>query len=89
MAQPNTNVEMEEIFEAKAHLWFLDKAFVDAFKNSEVDFLIWFSPYKHCAAFSVEDGTPLGLPQAVIYDVKNMETPLKEYNVDLMESAEV
>ena len=89
MEKPHCNIAMGERFEAEPHLWFLDKAFMDAFKNSEIDFLIWFTPYKHCTAFSVEDGTPLDLPQAVVYDVKNMEIPLKEYNVDFMESAEV
>ena len=89
MAQPNANVAMGEIFQGKPHLWFLDKGFVDVFKNSEMDFLIWFAPYKHCTAFSVKGGKSLDLPQAVVYDVKNMEIPLEEYNVDLMESAEV
>ena len=88
MGQPNCNVKMGEIFQGKPHLWFLDKGFVDVFKNSEMDFLIWFAPYKHCTAFSVKGGKSLDLPQAVVYDVKNMEIPLKEYSVDLMESAE-
>ena len=89
MYKPYCNIFEGEEFEAEPHLWFLDKAFVDAFKNSEIDFLIWFAPYKHCTAFSVKGGKSLDLPQAVVYDVKNMEIPLEEYNVYLMESAEV
>lgn len=90
MGQPNCNVKMGKMFEAYPHLWFLDKAFVNAFKDSEIDFLIWFTPYKHCDAFSVEDGHCLNLPEVVIYDVKNMNIPyFRDYKEELMESAEI
>ena len=77
------------VSKAFPHLWFMDKSLVSSFENSELDFLIWFTPYKHCDAFSEKDGSCLNLPEAVIYDVKNMDIPLRYYKEELMESTEV
>ena len=58
-----------DMIPAKIHFHFFDKAFLDAFFGSEIDYLIWYTPYKHVWT----DKEKLNLPQAVIYDVKNMD----------------
>ena len=82
-------IDVGIVAKAFPHLWFLDKAFVSSFENSELDFLIWFTPYKHCEVFSEKDGSCLNLPEAVIYDVKKKDIPFRDYKEELMESAEV
>ena len=82
-------IRMGEEFEGYPHCWYLDKAFIDSFKDSDVDYLIWFTPYKHSTACSIYDGSVLNLPLAVIFDVKNMNITCLEYNADLMESEEI
>lgn len=89
MVTEGQKVREGETFEGAPHYWFADKAFLDVFKDSEIDFLIWYTPYKHCTAFEVESGTALVLPRAVIYDVKNIDIPLMEYDELLMESSEI
>ena len=77
-----------ECFEGEPHYWFLDQAFLSAFTNADIDFLIWYTPYKHCNAFD-EEGHILDLPQAVVFDVKDMRFPQRDYDEHSMESAEV
>ncbi|MBO5349248.1 MAG: hypothetical protein J6A89_05475 [Clostridia bacterium] len=49
----------------KIHYWFLDKSFINILKESEVDYLIWYSPYKHYTGLN-EDM----LPTTCVYEVK-------------------
>ena len=81
-------LQVGEAFEGIPHLWFEDEEFVKTFSDSEIDYLIWYTPYKHCTAYAVEDVSHLNLPQAVIYDLKHIDIPLTVYNSALMESAE-
>lgn len=84
---------MQKIIEGEAftgypHHWYDDKSFVETFANTEIDYLIWYTPYKHCTAFSEEDGECLMLPQVVVFNAKRIGIELKVYNLDLMESSE-
>lgn len=77
-----------EAFSGYPHLWYEDKEFIEAFANTEIDYLIWYTPYKHCTAFSEDDGNCLILPQVVVFNVKNIGIPVRQYVSELMESAE-
>lgn len=81
-------LQVGEAFEGTPHLWFEDEEFVKTFSDSEIDYLIRYTPYKHYTAYAVEDVSHLNLPQAVIYDLKHIDIPLTVYNSALMESAE-
>ena len=53
-----------EPFVAKPVFHFLDNRFVNVFRNSDIDYLIWYAPYK------VFHGSPAQLPKVCVFDVK-------------------
>ena len=42
----NRIIKKDEPVLGKPHVWYFDKAFIDVFMNSGIDYLIWFTPYK-------------------------------------------
>ena len=50
--------------------------FLDVIMNSEIDFLIWATPYKQAR---VEGAAKLNLPGVCIYDVKNINLETVTY----------
>ena len=53
-----------EPFIAKPIFYFLDNRFIDVFRNSDIDYLIWYAPYK------MFHGCPVQLPRVCVFDVK-------------------
>ena len=84
----NKDTKKGEITKGKTHFWFADSSFVKAFKDSAVDFLIWYTPYKHCEAFLVGSDERLCLPEAVVFDNRVANMDLIEYKEEFMKSAE-
>lgn len=70
------------------HLWFLDKTFTDVLEGSAIDYVIWFTPYKHCDAFDVSGET---FPIYRITAIKNKGSKYSsyEYNAKQMISSEL
>lgn len=63
---------------------FLDKRFLDVFRDSDVDFLVWFTPYK------MFHGALIQPPKVCIYDMKHIKhAGICEYPADLIVSSEV
>lgn len=72
---------------SKPHLQFFDKKFVGVLKDTKVDFVVWYAPYK---LTETKNSDILNLPLAAIYDVANINTKnVIEYNHDMMISTEV
>jgi len=69
----------------EAHLWFADKRFVEIFQNSEIDYLIWFAPYKLIQT----RGRAPALPVACVFDCNKINYQLTEYDPSHMVSSEV
>lgn len=66
------------------YIHFLDSRFVSCFKDSEIDYLVWYSPFKHIQSNMPE------LPIVGVYDVKNInEKELILYSEELILGAEV
>lgn len=65
-------------------LWhFLDKRFVDVFKNADIDYLVWFTPYK------MIHGSPVQPPKICVFDMKKYNfSKLKEYPEEYIVSSE-
>lgn len=62
---------------------FMDKRFVDVFRNTDIDYLIWYTPYKHFWGPSVQP------PMACVFDVKNYNyKKVVEYPEELIISSE-
>jgi hypothetical protein len=72
---------------AKPHFWWDDRDFLSVFMNSEIDFVIWFTPYKHCEMYD-QEGKPAVMPTVTIIDTKQSIDAFK-YNSNLMESVEL
>lgn len=67
------------------HLFFFDKSFVDEIKKTQIDYLIWYAPFK---LLRTTDGI-FTLPQAVIYNIHEMDFEDIEYDQSEMRSSEV
>lgn len=72
---------------ARPHIYCCDKRFVDIIKNSNVDYVVWFAPYK---LMEVKEMGFFPLPKCAIYDVKNIkDKDLIEYDEKKVVSIEV
>lgn len=79
----NKKLGME--IKGRIHVFFEDEEFLNIIKNLDIDYLIWYAPYKYAESIYglVE------LPKVVIYDLKNIDIETINYNENLMVSAEV
>ena len=64
--QAERGVKKGEQFYYRPYLHFSDKRFADIFLNSNIDFLIWYSPFKHFETTMPE------MPTACVYDIKKL-----------------
>ena len=55
----------DQSFIGEPYLHFIDKRFLSAFQNTDIDFVIWFSPYKHLQVAGLQE-----YPNIAVYDVK-------------------
>ena len=67
------------------HLFFFDKSFIEEIKNIRIDYLIWYAPFK---LLRTNDGI-FTLPQAVFYNIHEMDFDDIEYDQSEMRSSEV
>lgn len=71
----------------KPHIPCCDKSFLDIIKNSEVDYVIWYMPYK---LVRHANGKQINLPKcAIIERAKIPKEAFQIYNSDFMVSSEV
>lgn len=76
-------VRKGEMFYGYPYLCFMDKRFVEVFVGTDIDYVIWFSPFKHFESDMPE------LPTVCIYDVKKMDLlECEEYPEELIISTE-
>ena len=68
----------------RLHLYFSDKRFVECFQNEDIDYLVWMTPYKRYQ-YAPEKLQP---PRATVYDIKNINYELIEYDEKRMISSE-
>jgi hypothetical protein len=68
------------------HFHWADKAFLDGLIGSDVDYLVWHTPYK---LVQLETGNLLPIPRTCVFDLKNAEAELHDYDETLMVSSEV
>lgn len=62
---------------------FFDKRFIDVFQNSDIDFLVWFTPYK------MFHGALIQPPKVCIFDMKRVKYKyIVDYPEDMIVSSE-
>lgn len=81
---PNRTIKEDERFEGKLHFWFYDKALIDCFMTSGIDYLVWFTPYK----WIKKSENPIKLPLACAFDCNQMNGESIEYLEEYMMSME-
>ena len=86
--EPHTASKIGDVQFGRPHCWFLDSAFMTMIKNSDIDYLVWFTPYKHCDLFNTVLGR-VELPRTAVINVRNIEVPLIKYEPLNMISAEL
>lgn len=74
-----------EIELGQPHFYFADKRFIKAFEDSDIDYLIWYAPFKLINSLIGK----LDLPKVCVFDVKKFNFQCKEYIAKCMISAEV
>ncbi len=74
-----------DVVSGQLHNWWLDEAFINTIINSEIDYLIWATPYKQLL---LEDGIEAELPCVCIFDIKYMKLKTKTYKERRMVSTE-
>ena len=67
------------------HLFFFDKSFVDVMRDAQIDYLILYAPFK---LLRTKDGI-FTMPQAVIYNIHEIDFEDIEYDQSEMRSSEV
>jgi hypothetical protein len=68
----------------RLHLHYFDKKFVECFLNEDIDYFIWMTPYKGYQ-YAPDEIQP---PKATVYDIKNINYELIEYDEKRMISSE-
>lgn len=78
--------EEGQITLGQPHFWFLDKAFLDVIKDSEINYLIWYTPNKliRAVGYGIQE-----LPKAVVIKTDKLPKEQCEYNEMHMMSAEI
>ena len=64
--------------------WISKKRFIECFQKEDIDYLVWMTPYKRYQ-YAPEKLQP---PKAVVYDLKNANYKLIEYDERRMVSSE-
>lgn len=76
----NSNV----IFKGEPHFHFWDKEFIEELMIDNLDFIIWYTPFK---LLRTDEGR-FDLPEVCVYDTKGSAIDLKKYNDKMMISSE-
>lgn len=74
-----------EMVLGQPHFYFMDKNFIKVFKDSDIDYLIWYAPFK---LINSSVGK-LDLPKVCVFDVKKSKFQCQEYDTNCMVSMEV
>lgn len=82
--EANKAIKKGEMFIGYPHFWFFDKEFLSVFEKSDIDYLIWYTPYKHFEAII----PPLQIPSVCVYDCKKTLDNQKTYKPEYMMSTE-
>lgn len=77
--------DVDTPFFAHPHKWCFDKNMIDIIINSEIDYVIWMTPYKHFKTIE-----KIKIPMATIIDVKRIKKDyLIDYDKNKMKSLEI
>lgn len=67
------------------HFHYKDRKFISIFDNTEIDYLIWYTPFK----FIDTSVGQLDLPEVCVFDIKRFTLQYKNCDDKYMHSAEI
>lgn len=67
------------------HFHFMDENFIKVFENLDIDYLVWYTPFKLINSLIGK----LDLPEVCMFDIKKTIMRRKKYNADYMVSTEI
>ena len=73
-----------EVKRGYCHYWFEDRAFLKAVCDSEIDYIIWYTPFKLAR---LAEGGIVDLPKVVVFKAKEQVGTI-DYDVEKMSSVE-
>lgn len=71
--------------EGTPHCYFMDKAFLEVFQNTCIDYLIWYCPYK----IHITETGIIKFPKVTVYDISQKGLETINYDSSRMISTEV
>jgi hypothetical protein len=77
--------QIGHLCEGKPHFFWSDKAFLETIINSDIDFVIWYTPFK---LLNTDKGK-FPLPRVCVYDVKGAKYDTVDFDEKAMRSCEV
>lgn len=83
-AARETNVLSNEGEKGRLHYWFYDRAFLDVFMNSNIDYFVWFTPYKQLQNIEAVSPPPI----VCVYRCNSITYDSIEYKLSHMASLE-
>lgn len=78
-------LSLGDILKGRPHLHWMDDMFLEVIRGSEIDYLIWFTPFKHL----ISDNLKVALPKVCVLDIKELEKNPIKYDAENMISAEI
>lgn len=83
-SEPPKELKRGVVYRGRPHLWFIDEDFIDVFRGSDIDCVIWYAPYKYAESRFL----PEGLPSVSVY-FKNETIPdIRKYDENRVLPAE-
>lgn len=79
------NLVIDKAYLGRPHQWYLDEELVKVFENSDIDYVVWFAPFK---LMKSEDQV-IDLPRAAIFDTKAIDLDTIRYCLTKMKSNEL
>jgi len=75
----------EDLVGGKPHLHFWDEDFLESIEGTDIDYLVWYSPYKLLRSYM----GILDLPKVCVLDIKSLDFDKVKYSCVRMASSEV
>lgn len=84
-----SEVYLNKIETGMPHFWYEDEKFFTCLKNSDIDYIIWYTPYKLFRAIVNGKINILNLPKAVVFGKDYYTYEHYKYKEELMISTEI
>lgn len=78
-------ISLGDVQKGKLHLHWMDENFLKILRGSEIDYFIWFTPFKHL----IVDDPDVALPKVCVLDIKRLEKNTIKYGFKNMISSEI